>query len=475
MPGGGDQKTVSEQKLSAQQKKLLGLAMPSLEKYASTDLKIAPNIVNFGKTPGETQAQKTLLGTLPGLAGLSGTASGTAGGFMTTGGRGAMSGFGDLLRGGQDLVKQGSEIGALGRGTIGAGADLLKSGVGAATGGIGALLRDYGSTAGARNDILSGKFMDPNSPLVKAQAAAAIRPIQMTLEREVLPKLRMGSVGNNMFGGTRGGIAEGLATSDFQKQALDATTAVQTNAFNKGLDALVAELGGSRSGAVGATNIGSALAGTGGSVMGTGFGGMGAGASATGAGLGAMGEGARGYSNLALQAMMQAPQLGDFMLQPGKVQSAIAGQDRALTSANLREQNERFTMQQMLPFMKAQDIASLAFGMPGGKGVTSTSGGGPSGAEMGVAGAQSVAMLWPMLMAMSDYRLKENIRPFMTIGLHNWYLYNYIGDPTPHVGVIAQEVLEIQPEAVVMLESGYYAVDYGKLAMGKGVKNVRSR
>lgn len=64
----------------------------------------------------------------------------------------------------------------------------------------------------------------------------------------------------------------------------------------------------------------------------------------------------------------------------------------------------------------------------------------------------------------SDARLKENIEPvgetFSGIPL---YKYNYKGDDTPQIGVMAQEASEFLPSAVAMMPSGFLAVDYGQV------------
>lgn len=66
--------------------------------------------------------------------------------------------------------------------------------------------------------------------------------------------------------------------------------------------------------------------------------------------------------------------------------------------------------------------------------------------------------------AASDERLKENIVPVgkLNNGL-TVYCYNFIGDNVPQIGLIAQEVVKVKPEAVVEREDGYLAVNY-KLA-----------
>ncbi|MCJ7557857.1 MAG: tail fiber domain-containing protein [Gammaproteobacteria bacterium] len=60
---------------------------------------------------------------------------------------------------------------------------------------------------------------------------------------------------------------------------------------------------------------------------------------------------------------------------------------------------------------------------------------------------------------MSDRRLKRNIK---ALG-RGWYSYNYVWGGPRHVGVMAQEVILTNPEAVAVHPSGYMMVDYSKL------------
>ena len=69
----------------------------------------------------------------------------------------------------------------------------------------------------------------------------------------------------------------------------------------------------------------------------------------------------------------------------------------------------------------------------------------------------------------SDMRIKENVSEIgkdAYTGL-NLYHFSYINDPdsTMYEGVMAQEVLNFMPEAVVLTEDGFYAVDYNMLGM----------
>lgn len=76
-------------------------------------------------------------------------------------------------------------------------------------------------------------------------------------------------------------------------------------------------------------------------------------------------------------------------------------------------------------------------------------------------GAYGLMNAAPMLAA-SDRRLKSNIRRIAThplgIGI---YEYDIFGKH--EIGVMAQEVLEVKPEAVVTMPNGFYAVNYGAL------------
>lgn len=64
----------------------------------------------------------------------------------------------------------------------------------------------------------------------------------------------------------------------------------------------------------------------------------------------------------------------------------------------------------------------------------------------------------------SDERLKENISEVgKTKGGLGVYTYNYKGDPTPQMGVMAQEVAKKQPAALGPTVGGYKSVQYGKV------------
>lgn len=65
----------------------------------------------------------------------------------------------------------------------------------------------------------------------------------------------------------------------------------------------------------------------------------------------------------------------------------------------------------------------------------------------------------------SDKRLKTDIKEYDVKNGHKRYVYRYADNPEKqYIGVLAQEVMEIDPMAVTMdEESGYYKVNYDKL------------
>jgi hypothetical protein len=77
-----------------------------------------------------------------------------------------------------------------------------------------------------------------------------------------------------------------------------------------------------------------------------------------------------------------------------------------------------------------------------------------NGPQLAQSGAQAAASFF------SDVRLKENIEKIGTADAgYGIYRYNYKGDETPHIGVLAQEVEQIKPEAVGEA-AGFKTVNY---------------
>lgn len=63
---------------------------------------------------------------------------------------------------------------------------------------------------------------------------------------------------------------------------------------------------------------------------------------------------------------------------------------------------------------------------------------------------------------MSDIRLKHNIKRVGAYHGFPEYEFSYIGSNDRYIGVMAQDVIKVKPEAVIEID-GYYAVNYGAI------------
>ena len=85
------------------------------------------------------------------------------------------------------------------------------------------------------------------------------------------------------------------------------------------------------------------------------------------------------------------------------------------------------------------------------------------------------------IVAFSDRRLKKNIEPIKDplklAKILNGVIFDRIDTGKRQTGLIAQDVLQVLPEAVVMDSDGYYSVNYGSLAglLVECIKNLSSR
>jgi hypothetical protein len=76
-----------------------------------------------------------------------------------------------------------------------------------------------------------------NNPYVAAAATAAARPIYQNLTESVLPNIRSGASLSGQYGGSRQGIAEGLAAQSANQAAADQSANIYNQAYAQGLDA----------------------------------------------------------------------------------------------------------------------------------------------------------------------------------------------------------------------------------------------
>jgi hypothetical protein len=166
-------------------------------------------------------------------------------------------------------------------------------------------------------------------------------------------------------------------------------------------------------------------------------------------------------------------QLQPFLGAAGGAASGIAGVNTGLGNATAGQYDTLANLgyQTQTGIGNANANADLArynasgnfWNMLGSLGGMGTQGGGTVGGNAIQGAGSAISSALPSVMAMfSDERLKEDIAKVGELyDGSNVYRYNYIGDPTPRIGLMAQEVEKVRPDAVVEI-GGYKAVDYGR-------------
>ena len=111
----------------------------------------------------------------------------------------------------------------------------------------------------------------------------------------------------------------------------------------------------------------------------------------------------------------------------------------------------------LAPFTGGTSLLGLGLGALGGAGAGATAAGLGGYSNAALSGASGFT-------GISDRRLKADIEKLGEredgLGI---YAFRYLWSPIRHIGVMAQEVLNVKPEAVIHLPGGYMAVNYGAL------------
>lgn len=287
MGGGGNNTTTTVRELSPEQRELLGLVIPIAEEFVANPPQLYPGSTIAPFDPLQELGQNLAVGTALGTILPTAQTTAQANQFVQS----------SLL-----------PVGAYG---------------------LGQLVGGIGPSQAAGSFLLSGQTLSPETnPVFEQQVEAAIRPIQKQLTQEILPQIRGEAVQAGQFGGSRQGIAEGLAIQGFEQKAGDIATEIAARNYEQGLNAMTRALD---------------------TVLGAGTIGVRTG----------LGEGVR--------SLFATPRLADFLLRPASVVEAIGAQRRAMEQALLQEEAQRYVTEQMIPFLVAQDVANLAFGIPAGK------------------------------------------------------------------------------------------------------------
>jgi hypothetical protein len=144
------------------------------------------------------------------------------------------------------------------------------------------------------------------------------------------------------------------------------------------------------------------------------------------------------------------------------------GRDNATTMSSIGDLLRQIQQQQAAAPLTvagslAGDYSSLPLSLEHGMNTTGTGSTSTSGSEFGLSGEDLGKMAMAAAM-ISDRRLKRNIVKLAEhtngVGI---YAFSYLWSEARHIGVMAQEVLKVKPEAVVSLPSGFMAVNYGML------------
>lgn len=258
-------------------------------------------------------------------------------------------------------------------------------------------------------------------PAVQNMMEANRLAVMDNLQRNVLPSIDAGAVAAGQLGGSRQGIAQGLAAGEAQKALAQANAQTALGAYDTASRAAAA---------------------------------------------------AAGMIPGALQAGFT----------PAQTFMDIGGQRQDLAQRGISEDMARYYYPEQSEMQRLSWLNSILTGASPYAGQTTT-GPGSSGAANALGGALTgyglgTQVLGPMLglgtttagglgalgglLAFSDIRLKKNIKPLGKYGKYNIYAYDYIWGGPRQVGVMAQEVQAINPDAVTEI-GGYLAVDYREL------------
>lgn len=166
--------------------------------------------------------------------------------------------------------------------------------------------------AASTTSFLSGPNLYAESnPYLQSAIDTAIRPQRQTFGETILPGIRNNATSSGQFGGSRQGIAEGIASRGLS-DAIAGTASSMSNAnYQRGQESLVA----------------------------------------------------------ALQA---APLTQQIQFTPASVVGSVGAQLHAQEQAQIDAQIQKYMTAQLLPYLAAKDVAGVAFGLPGGP-TTSTS------------------------------------------------------------------------------------------------------
>jgi hypothetical protein len=100
------------------------------------------------------------------------------------------------------------------------------------------------NAANTSNFYLGGDIWNPASnPNLRGAIDAAVRPITEQYQQTVLPGIRDNFAGAQPFGGSRRGVAEGLAANSYMRNVGDASAKIAEDEYGNNLNAQLRALG----------------------------------------------------------------------------------------------------------------------------------------------------------------------------------------------------------------------------------------
>jgi hypothetical protein len=220
------------------------------------------------------------------------------------------------------------------------------------------------------------------------------------------------AIGRGAFGGSRSALLEAETNRNFADRAGDAVSRLNLQGFDRATDLASQDIG-------------------------------------------------REMQNRQFQSNLFGNQLADQYRNFGLL-SGIGNQQQGLNQAGIDFNFNEFLRQQDDPYKRLAALTGSLSGIPVNQTTTNkkkTGAGDILGALAQIGG----------MAAMSDVRLKDNIKHVGSTNGHNIYTWTWnkiakdLNVDSPTVGVLAQEVMEKNPDAVTKDSSGYYMVNYGAL------------
>jgi len=332
----------------------------------------------------------------------------------------------------------------------------------AVSGGLGALARAEETAMGTTGMYDPSMALDFYNPFEKQVVQQTLEDINRQARQQDIG-LRDQAVSAGAFGGSRGRITQEELARQTGRGAAEAVSGIRSAGFGQaqqqaqqafeqqrgaqqGLASMQAGLGGQQA------QIGQALGGLG--QLAAGMGGQ---FGQIGGGLAGLGQQAQGQLGSQINLLNQLGQQGQATQQ-----AALSRQFAGAQQLAGEPMQRLFQGQQLLAGMPTGQISGGTQGSP----YQPQSYQKPSGFSQALGALGSAASIY----ALSDTDLKENIKKVGELepGV-GWYTWDWnetgksIGaESEPTEGVLAQEVLEVKPDAV-MVKDGYYAVDYGRI------------